>query len=149
MSDWFQYCLIFLLSTVKLVLGSVPMSIVLVKMNGISFIFSMFICCFGGFTGVIIFTRTGEKIWEWWDKLTSDKNKSKNISIKKIRRFIIIRNKYGLWGIALLSPILLSVPGGCMLAARFYKNTKLIYLRMFIAIVIWVWGSGGVLYWIL
>lgn len=98
----------------------------------------------GGFCGIMIFTALGDKIWKWldeahWYRAYKKRNPSKYKSRKRILK---IRDQYGLWGIAFLSPILLSVPGGCLLASRFYKNHGKIYFAMAISVILWVWGSG-------
>jgi len=142
------YISIFLLSIVKLVLGSVPLSIGFIKVYKISFVISMTLCCIGGYIGVIIFSNVGQKLWDWlgqfaWYRSYIERNPS---TIKSRRRIVYIKNKYGLWGISFLSPIILSIPGGCILAARFYSNKSRIFYRMAISITIWVWGSGAILY---
>jgi hypothetical protein len=142
-----QYFSIFLLSIVKLVLGSVPLAILYIKLNHLSFVTSMVVCCLGGFTGMFIFTTLGEKMWIWLDTFEWYKKYKKNnpSTIKSRRRLIHIKNKYGLWGVSFLSPILLSIPGGCLLASRFYSNKGRIYFRMSVSIIVWVWVSGALL----
>lgn len=148
-TEIFQYLSIYLLSIVKLVLGSVPLSMVYIKMNHLSVVACLTLCCLGGFSGTIVFTRLGNNLWIWLETFgwyRSYQANSKKASIASRRRLINIKNKYGLAGIAFLSPILLSIPGGCILASRFFKNRTSIYIHMFVSIIIWVWGSGLALY---
>lgn len=53
------------------------------------------------------------------------------------RRFVKIWNKYGLIGISFLTPILLSPPGGAILAVAFGGSRKKMLLYMFIFSVMW------------
>ncbi len=107
----------------------------------------MTLCCIGGYLGVFIFTNWGKRMWLWWDNLRFNRRKVKKPkTMASKRRTIYIKNKYGLWGISFLSPVLLSIPGGCIMASRFYKDKATIYLRMCIAITVWVWGSGLLLW---
>jgi hypothetical protein len=48
-----------------------------------------------------------------------------------------IRNKYGLLGIIILTPILLSIPLGTMLANRYYSTKKRIPLYLIISVICW------------
>ena len=50
---------------------------------------------------------------------------------KKMRRLVRFRNKFGLTGIALLTPILLQVPVGTLLAGTIEQNSKKVFLYMF------------------
>lgn len=52
---------------------------------------------------------------------------------KKMRRLVRFRNKFGLAGIALLTPILLQVPVGTILAGSIESNSKKVFLYMFIS----------------
>ncbi|MSQ79535.1 MAG: hypothetical protein EXR21_07660 [Flavobacteriaceae bacterium] len=146
-TELLQYGSVFLLSIVKLVLGSVPLSLVYIKSFGLSFVLCMTLCCIGGYLGVFIFTNMGKRLWVWWDNLPFNRSREKKPkTMASKRRTIYIKNKYGLWGISFLSPVLLSIPGGCIMASRFYKDKSAIYLRMCIAITVWVWGSGLLLW---
>lgn len=66
-----------------------------------------------------------------------EKKKKRKIFTKRNRRLIRIKNKYGLIGIAALSPVLISIPIGCLIAVRFYHNKKKILLHMAVAVTAW------------
>lgn len=95
-----------------------------------------------GSLGISAFMWAGEWLNRWIDilaiklrKNTQRKNK-KNFTPAK-RRMVQIKNRYGMFGIAFLSPVLLSIPVGVFLALRFYDNRTRIFLYMI----------GGVLFW--
>ncbi|MCB0737838.1 MAG: hypothetical protein KDC92_10025, partial [Bacteroidetes bacterium] len=52
---------------------------------------------------------------------------------KRMRRLVRIRSKFGLIGIAALTPILLQVPVGTILAGTIEQNSKKVALYMFIS----------------
>jgi hypothetical protein len=65
------------------------------------------------------------------------KKSPKKVFSKNNRRFISVKNKYGLWGISLLTPVLFSIPIGCFLATRFYKTNSTTFAVMLIGMVVW------------
>ena len=56
---------------------------------------------------------------------------------RKNKTIINIRNKYGLFGIVLLTPVLLSIPIGAFLAQKYYskKSNVLVYLSL--SVLMW------------
>lgn len=66
-----------------------------------------------------------------------EKTGSKRIFTKRNRRIIRIWKKYGLAGIAFVTPCIISIPVGTIVANSFVKNKKKIFLYMFISIVCW------------
>ncbi len=101
--------------------------------------FCSFILAVGsGFAGSFIYTYFSYYLIQWWKK-TSKKwfKRNKKIFTKQNRRIIKIKNQFGLAGIALLSPILLSIPLGAFLGEKFYKNKKKVILYLNAAILLW------------
>ncbi len=90
----------------------------------------------GGTTGVVFFYYFTNWVNIQLNKLFKSKKKKK-IFTKGTRRFLTIKNKYGLIGIAALTPILLSVPLGCFLASRFYAGKKYTLPVMIAGIIFW------------
>jgi hypothetical protein len=56
---------------------------------------------------------------------------------RKNKAIVNIRSKYGLIGIILLTPVLLSIPIGAFLAQKYYsrKNSVLVYLSL--SVILW------------
>jgi hypothetical protein len=63
--------------------------------------------------------------------------KQKKIFTPRNRRIIRIWKKYGLWGVAWLTPILLSIPVGTFIMTRLEKKKKKIVFKLLISIVTW------------
>ena len=95
----------------------------------------------GGLIGILVFAFLSEQLlflwrnylWNFLQKLfniSREKVKTKKIFTKKNRRIVKIKSKYGLAGIALSTPILLSIPLGVFLTIRYFnhKKYKLLYL---------------------
>jgi uncharacterized membrane protein len=96
----------------------------------------------GGGLGVLAFTYAGQAIVRMCDGLMlrvrrKKKDRPKRIFTPGRRRLVRIRRRYGLWGIALLSPVLISIPIGCLVAVRFYSDRGRILRTMMAAVVFW------------
>jgi hypothetical protein len=63
--------------------------------------------------------------------------KNKKVFTKRNRRLVTIFRKYGLFGISFLTPVLLSIPIGTIVANSFESNKRKIFLYMFISILFW------------
>jgi hypothetical protein len=103
-----------------------------------------------GTFGVVVFMYLSSgllSVWNWFKRKTGlfKRKKPRKVFSKKSRRFVKIKNRYGLFGIAALTPILLSIPIGCFIAMRYYKNKKKIFLYLFLSVVVWsfIFASFG------
>jgi polyferredoxin len=48
-----------------------------------------------------------------------------------------MKKRYGLWGIIITSPVILSIPVGAFLLKKYYSETKNVFGYMMISIVGW------------
>lgn len=106
---------------------------------GNNFWLTMLIACGGGIAGNIAFTYLSAALLKG---IHNYRAKRGLIHRRKIfttfnRRIIRVRNKFGLAGIAFITPILLSTPIGALIAERFYKDKKKIILYLSAATVFW------------
>jgi uncharacterized membrane protein len=132
---------VFLLSTVKFVFGAVPMALAF----GFSFFEAVTVTSLGGITGVVFFVFMSDKIIANLKKHKQKKmlnQEDKPFPIKKIftrknKIIVAVKRRFGLIGIALLTPLLLSIPLGCFLAVRYFKSKQRILPYMFVAILFW------------
>ncbi len=92
-----------------------------------------------GIFGAIVFTHFSSVILNWWDRKFGKKNtrRKKNIFNKRNRRIIIIKRKFGLAGIAFITPVLLSIPIGSFLGQRFYRNKTKVITYISLSVVFW------------
>jgi len=56
---------------------------------------------------------------------------------RKNKTIVNIRNKYGLLGIILLTPVLLSIPIGAFLAQKYYSKKSHVLIYLSLSVLIW------------
>ncbi len=151
-SGFFKLIQILILSAVKFLLAA-PLSFKF----GFTYIQTMLATTIGGILGVIFFFYLSEIILrifkrEWphiksffnnnYNELKPiavpiSNNKNKKKFSKKNKFIVLTRRKYGLWGIAALTPILLSIPFGTFLANKYYRNKKSVLFSLALSVVCW------------
>lgn len=125
---------------------------------GYNFLQTIIVTTIGGLAGVLFFYYISEILIAFFKKiwpgikgflvkqkiqpahLVPEKNnikKSKKSFSKKNKFIVMTRRKYGLWGIAVLTPILLSIPLGTFLANKYYRNKKNVLFSLCISVVCW------------
>ncbi|MFN9582499.1 MAG: hypothetical protein ACK566_07525 [Bacteroidota bacterium] len=92
----------------------------------------------GGMLGVLAYLYVWEILTALWRKVFPKKKHPGGIKINKLRRIIvIIVRRYELYGIAALTPVLLSVPLGTILAASIEHSKWRIKLFMLVSFTGW------------
>lgn len=130
---------VFLMSTVKFVFGGVPLALGL----GFSFFQAVTVTSLGGFVGVTVFVYTSDKLIAYLKKRKilkqlENPNQIRKKSFTRTNKIIIIvKQRFGLLGISLLTPLLLSIPIGCFLAVRYFNDKQRILIYMFGSILFW------------
>lgn len=130
---------VFLMSTVKFVFGGVPLALGL----GFSFFQAVTVTSLGGFVGVAVFVNTSDKLIAYLKKRKilkqlENPNQVRKKSFTRTNKIIIIvKQRFGLLGISLLTPLLLSIPIGCFLAVRYFNDKQKILFYMFGSILFW------------
>jgi hypothetical protein len=93
----------------------------------------------GGILGTFVFMYLSGfliRMWnKYWPQSLRRKKKKKKVFTARNRRLVRIKMKYGLWGIVILSPVLLSIPLGSFLMVKYYglkmKNLLLLVAGQF------------------
>ncbi|NQW42183.1 MAG: hypothetical protein HQ463_01960 [Bacteroidetes bacterium] len=127
MSSFIKIIGIILLASVKYLFAAVPL-----LMTNTHWLEGMILCAIGGSIGVVFFTYLGEQITLFFQK--------KNLFIsnfKRKRKFINLKNGYGLIGIALISPIAISIPVGCILSVAISNDRKKVMIYQLLSVVFW------------
>lgn len=110
----------------------------------------------GGIVGIYFFAYLSERLLAWWKRafrrsnrhIMEDEQKEKKIFTRKNRRIVRIKQKYGLIGIALITPLLLSIPVGVFLVVRYYNTSKNKFLYLIASNLIWsVIYTGFYMFW--
>jgi hypothetical protein len=115
--------------------AGVPTAIAFFKFN---FFKVMLISWGGGISGVILFTYMSEAILKAIHKFRVKRHliHRRRIFTKFNRRVIKIKQRFGLIGIAFITPII-GTPVGCFIAERFYRDKKKVIVYQSISIVFW------------
>ncbi len=115
-----------------------PVAVYLFKM---SFTETILYTNIGGFIGIIVSLFFSKGLILLWNKIfpgkTSSRVKQKKKFTKSNRRLVQIKTKYGMPGIAILTPVLLSIPLGTFLTAKYYGKRKTNYLLLAISQLGW------------
>jgi hypothetical protein len=82
---------------------------------------------------------------DWWNRTfryprqnATKKNKmTKKIFTQRTRRIVRIKQKYGLIGIAVSTPLLLSIPVGVFLVVRYYRSSRSKFLYLIASNMAW------------
>ncbi|MBL7836035.1 MAG: hypothetical protein JNM67_00830 [Bacteroidetes bacterium] len=128
----------FLLSGVKYLFAAGP----LLLNSSRAWYFDMLIVSSGGTLGVFVFTYLGAALSKYLGQFHLFKFK-----YKKLKKFVQIKNSYGLIGIAIISPALISIPVGCIISASFEHNKSKIIRYQVGSVVLWslvLFGLKGI-----
>lgn len=101
---------------------------------GFPFLLTVIITVIGMMLSVIVFTYLGTFIREKWLSKIFKKRKT---FTKRNRQFVAIWKKYGIKGVAFLTPILLTPIGGTLLLTTYHTPKKLVLTYMMISAVVW------------
>ena len=131
--DLYKYFIVFGLSMLKFIFG-------LGAGAGfkLPFLLTAGLAVAGMMASIILFTSFLGKYFHEWIIKTFYKNQK--LFTKGNRMKITIWKKYGLVGVAFLTPILFSPIGGAMIANAFGETKQRIYVHMFISAVGWALG---------
>jgi hypothetical protein len=92
----------------------------------------MLIAASGGTLGVFVFTYLGAFVSAYFSRFHFFK-----IKYKKLKKFMKIKNSFGLMGLALISPMFISIPVGCIISAAFEHNKPKIIRHQLFAVLFW------------
>jgi hypothetical protein len=63
--------------------------------------------------------------------------RKKKVFTRRNRKIVAVWKKYGLVGLAFITPVILSIPIGTVIANSYVRNRKKIFLFMFVSLVFW------------
>lgn len=122
---------VFLLSAVKFGIGGVPAAV----FANFPFFKAMLITISGGMTGVVVFAYLSDWINHKLQKMGSGKPKKKFTLTNKT--IVYVKKYFGLIGLSIITPLVLSIPLGVFLAVRYYHDKNKVIRYMFISITLW------------
>lgn len=109
---------------------------------GFSVFHTIFITSLGGMCGVSFFYFFGtiaiERIEKWRLRRSLKKTGMKpKVFTRRNRRIIRMKLSFGLIGLAVITPCILSIPIGCAVAAKFYRHNRYTYPLLLISTILW------------
>ncbi len=126
-----EYLAVIALSSVKFLFGFGG-----ALSRGFNFFEVMLTTVGGGMLGVVVYLYLWELIVKIKRKFFS--SKTKTIRINKFTRFLVkIIKEYEIYGIAFLTPLVLTMPIGTVIASSIEHNKWRIKLFMFISLTFW------------
>lgn len=165
MSELIKIILIILLSSVKFLAG--PPFAYFDERYDFTFFETVLYCVIGGMLGVWVFTffsleiqvitgwikrqlKKGVKKTQLFSRprstegdieitylIVDEHNPVKKVFSSRSRKFVRLWSKYGLVGVAFLTPVILSIPVGTVILNAFEDNKKKIFVYMFFSILFW------------
>lgn len=133
-----KYLSVFLASTIFFSKLGVPAALAAFDNQFLKAILTLFA---GSTFSAIVFTYLSDGIIKWWemfkDRWFSKPKHQKKVFTSYNRRVIRVKQRFGLLGIAALTPPILSIPVGAFLAERFFKNKKKVILYIAVANMFW------------
>lgn len=136
-TGWLETFLFLLLASVKFAVA-VPFFIL---ENKLTFWQGMLFGISSGMLGILTFMFLSTLILQFWnwlkEQLGIKRAKPRKVFSKRSRMIVRVKSKYGLAGIALLSPMIISLPVGVFLAMRYFKNKKQVFIYMLGGVIIW------------
>ncbi len=113
---------------------------------GFGFFKTLFLTNLGGLVGICFFTFLSEILIRFWraflagpfsNKIHIQKKKERKLFSSRSRRIVRVKSNYGLGGIALLTPLLFSIPVGAFIAIRYFKKKGVIVFWLLAANLFW------------
>jgi hypothetical protein len=115
-----------------------PVAILAMKM---SFFETIIYTNIGGALGAVIFTFFSGILIKTWNRYLPEifkcQKKPKKVFTKRKRFLVKVKVKYGLTGIVILTPLLLSIPVGSFLIAKYYGRKKINIAWLISGQVVW------------
>lgn len=136
MAEFLKILSVFLTSMVLYGKIAVPAAVLLFKYD----LLKVFVVTVsGGILGNIFFVNMMAAILKWIHRYRVRKGSihRKKIFTRFNKNIIRVKQRFGLTGLAFITPMFLSTPLGAFLAEKFYKNKRKIILYFSVSIVFW------------
>jgi len=128
MENFWDIIVWFLVASVKFVIAVTKLLVI----SSRAWYWDMLIVMAGGTFGVLVFTFLGAAISKKLEKYNFFKMKR-----SKLRKLIKIKNGYGLIGIAFITPVIISIPVGCIISSAFENDRNRVLRLQISSVLIW------------
>ena len=127
------------LSGVKHTFGGVPLA----AGYGFSYIEIALYCTIGGIVGSVAFMFFQRGIEFVWRKVFPQKRKKRTFTWKN-KLVVRVKQRFGLWGIAFITPPLLSIPVGTIIASSLWKQKGRVLFALTLSVIFWSFTGAAV-----
>ncbi len=139
MGELWKIISVILLSSVKFGLGGLPLAL---AGYHFSFFKTVVTTSFGGILGILVFSFLSEQILKVVNKFVvkwrhKHPKKPAKIFTFKNKMIVRVKQRFGLIGLAILTPTVLSMPLGMLLAKRYFHNNQKVMLYMISSVLFW------------
>jgi len=107
---------------------------------GLSFWETAMVCSLGSISGILFFYYFGRAVFSAIDRWRASHRKTKYIKkvfTRRNRLVVKVKSKFGIIGLTFLTPCIISIPIGCIIAAKFYHHSKLVIPLLLAFTVMW------------
>ena len=136
--DWHEFFAVFIASALKPGIAGIPSAVLGL---GFNFFETLIVCSSGGIVGTFVFTFLIEIIMKFvnkqLDKFFPNRHKNKKTFTKTNRFIINVKKNFGIIGISIISPLLLSIPLGVFLCLKFFGDRSKIIMWMSVFVIFW------------
>jgi hypothetical protein len=108
--------------------------------SGLSFWESALICGAGSMTGVLFFYYFGRAVFaavDNWRAKRRKYEKPRKVFSRRNRTVINVKSRFGVVGFTFLTPCIISIPIGCIIAAKFFYHNKFTVPLLLVFSVFW------------
>jgi hypothetical protein len=130
MSAWFLRLSVFLWSSSKFLVGSTMALATLSALEGWLW------CTIGGIFGCFVWIFAGKTLQRLWLKWFF-KGQVTSVFSKKSRFIVRLKKRGGLYLIAFLTPMIISIPAGCLIAISVESNVYRALKIQAISVILW------------
>ena len=116
-----KYLGVFLLATVKFLFTPFLAFKTIPEGN---WLYTYIAICSGGIIGVTFFYYSAEYFMKRHADKTKKSDKTKKKFTKINKSIIKVKQRVGIYGLAILTPLLISIPAGSIISAKFYRHKK-------------------------
>lgn len=105
--------------------------------SGLSFWETYLCTVIGMMTTVLVLSSIGTPARAWLIHKLTSRSKKKKVFNRRNRQIVKIWSKYGMRGVAFFTPLLLTPPGGTLIAISFGETRQKIVVYMLVSAIFW------------
>lgn len=133
LGEFIEAITVILISAVKHTLGGIPAGYI----AGFDYLEVVLFTLIGGVIGTVFFVYSARGSKKLYLRYLERNNKQPRKFTRMNRWIVRIKQRFGLYGLALITPPLISVPIGAVIAATIYKDKRRVMLFLILGVIFW------------